>query len=248
MSFKERQALHGVRDGVIARLMLTEKTGFPGEQRTANLDLLRLALIEARSSGVDRYSQGIFLPYEHSAVAGLWKCSRRLTAAECIELANQLWALANRRTTWVARLANERLIAENSGWELHLRSILDEWSAKDSFAFERELDSINQVRMGILILGLAVRAYQLQTGRLPASLDELIPSQLPSIPDDPYSNGQPLKYRLSGNDFQLYSVGPNRVDDGGAPPSKGANPLDGDLTDAYEFPAIPGATTVKSEP
>jgi hypothetical protein len=44
----------------------------------------------------------------------------------------------------------------------------------------------------------------------------LVPDWLPAVPIDPYS-GVPLVYRPTSSGHQLYSVGPDGVDDGGRP-------------------------------
>ncbi|HPF37780.1 MAG TPA: hypothetical protein PK093_03980 [Phycisphaerae bacterium] len=81
----------------------------------------------------------------------------------------------------------------------------------------------------------ALSAYKFETGRLPDSLDDLVAGKyLAEIPRDPDSGG-PLRYRLTsdGEDYLLYGVGPNGVDDGGAEPSRrfnvAAEDRDGDV-------------------
>jgi type II secretory pathway pseudopilin PulG len=64
---------------------------------------------------------------------------------------------------------------------------------------------------------LALRAYLLDHGRYPATLDELIPGYLPSLPIDPFTDGAPLKYRTTSSGYLLYSVGPDTIDNGGTP-------------------------------
>jgi hypothetical protein len=50
-------------------------------------------------------------------------------------------------------------------------------------------------------------------------LNDLVPRYLPAIPIDPLDpDGDPLRYRLNGDKCVVYSVGPNRVDDGGTLP------------------------------
>lgn len=60
---------------------------------------------------------------------------------------------------------------------------------------------------------LALRRFELQHGRLPATLDELVPTYLAAPPIDPFSDA-PLRWDASRK--ILYSVGPNLTDDGGA--------------------------------
>jgi hypothetical protein len=59
---------------------------------------------------------------------------------------------------------------------------------------------------------LACRAYEEATGRLPETLEALVPGYLPAVPCDPF-DGAPFRY--SAERGLLYSVGANLVDDGG---------------------------------
>ncbi len=62
---------------------------------------------------------------------------------------------------------------------------------------------------------LAVERYRAnRNGRLPENLDQLVPAFLPSVPIDPY-DGLPLRYRMLGRGYTVYSVLDDRVDDGG---------------------------------
>lgn len=62
---------------------------------------------------------------------------------------------------------------------------------------------------------LAVERFRRShTGAPPASLPDLVPGYLTSVPNDPF-NGRPLSYRRDGAAYVIYSVGANRRDDGG---------------------------------
>jgi len=64
---------------------------------------------------------------------------------------------------------------------------------------------------------LALKQYRLEKNEYPAILDELVTAgYLKELPTDPYSD-KPLVYKRIGDDFILYSVGPNFTDDGGEP-------------------------------
>jgi hypothetical protein len=52
------------------------------------------------------------------------------------------------------------------------------------------------------------------TTTLPTSIDALVPTYLSSAPIDPYS-GEPMRYRAQPSGYVIYSVGPDRKDDGG---------------------------------
>lgn len=60
---------------------------------------------------------------------------------------------------------------------------------------------------------LAIKAYKIDKGDYPPSLDDLVPDYIDSVPNDPYSN-QPIKYSLSKK--IIYSVGKDGVDAGGS--------------------------------
>ena len=58
-------------------------------------------------------------------------------------------------------------------------------------------------------LFLALRCYQLEHGRLPESLDELVPEYFDQVPLDPFSE-EPFRYEPAGDAPRLYSVGPDQ--------------------------------------
>jgi len=63
---------------------------------------------------------------------------------------------------------------------------------------------------------LAIRLYELDHGKRPKTLDEIVPDYLPAVPDDPFSAGpQPIHYLPDADPPLLYSVGENGEDDGG---------------------------------
>jgi hypothetical protein len=63
-------------------------------------------------------------------------------------------------------------------------------------------------------LAVMVERYEREAGRLPDSLEELAGRLGEPIPQDPFS-GQPLIYQPGAEEYMIYSVGENRVDDGG---------------------------------
>ena len=62
---------------------------------------------------------------------------------------------------------------------------------------------------------LAIERYRVANeGQLPKDLEILVPEFLASIPADPF-DGQRLRYKRLPSGFVVYSIGPDRVDDGG---------------------------------
>jgi hypothetical protein len=71
----------------------------------------------------------------------------------------------------------------------------------------------------ILVAAVALKRYHMRHKKYPSSLDELVPEFAPRMPID-WMDGKPLRYRLDGDQFVLWSVGPNGRDDRGASRSK----------------------------
>lgn len=70
----------------------------------------------------------------------------------------------------------------------------------------------------MLKLRLAVRAYFAKRNSYPATLQDLVSAgYLKSIPTDTFANDGKFRYKKEKQDYRLYSVGPDGVDDGGTP-------------------------------
>ena len=65
-------------------------------------------------------------------------------------------------------------------------------------------------------IALAIRLYEVDHGRRPEALVELVPEYLPAVPADPLAaNGRPIGYLPHAPKPLLYSVGKNGTDDEG---------------------------------
>lgn len=95
-----------------------------------------------------------------------------------------------------------------------LRGLLDYWSARDELRKAEYRHHLPAVLARLLWLELAVRSHVAEHGQPPETLAELVPQWLPSLPADPFT-GRPFVYRREGTNWVLYSLGPDRVDDGG---------------------------------
>ncbi|MEX0728796.1 MAG: hypothetical protein WEB58_08480 [Planctomycetaceae bacterium] len=73
-----------------------------------------------------------------------------------------------------------------------------------------------QLRDGILT-AIAVELFRRENGRLPKTLDELVPKYLDEIPIDRL-DGKPIKYAIKKNRPVIYSVGMDGEDNGGKMP------------------------------
>jgi len=59
-----------------------------------------------------------------------------------------------------------------------------------------------------------LKAYQLERGQFPETLEQLVPEYLPEVPIDPFI-GEPLKYVRSDEAVTVYAIGFDLKDDGG---------------------------------
>ncbi len=77
----------------------------------------------------------------------------------------------------------------------------------------RQGEQFDQRRNAALVV-IAVELFRRAEDRLPGALSELTPRYLPTIPIDMF-DGDPLKYRVEGDSFIVYSIGNDYLDDGG---------------------------------
>jgi len=70
------------------------------------------------------------------------------------------------------------------------------------------------VNEALVVCGL--ERYRLLHGNYPETPDALVPQFVEKLPRDIFG-GQPLKYRVEGGKFVLYSIGWNETDEGGVP-------------------------------
>jgi hypothetical protein len=84
------------------------------------------------------------------------------------------------------------------------------------------------------LTALAIERFRrAHDGALPETLQQLVPTWLPKIPTDIF-DGQPLRYRRLDSGYVVYSVGPDRLDNGGKERPKKGNVKKFDLTFTVE--------------
>lgn len=77
---------------------------------------------------------------------------------------------------------------------------------------ERHGDTVAKLRCAGA--GLAAERFRLDNGRFPDTVDALVPRYLDAVPIDPFDQ-QPIRLAVSEDGIVIYSVGPDRTDDGG---------------------------------
>ncbi len=151
-----------------------------------------------------------------------------VAAAIALPLMASRAAMMEKYNEWMDQSrANFRLPIRNANWE-HLTSQVK--SVKDSPAKAVEYPLIALLfpmlsacqescewylgdRDGTLV-AIALELYHRRHGEYPATLAQLTPDLLPEIPADRIT-GDPVKYRVVSGKPIVYSVGIDRVDDGG---------------------------------
>jgi hypothetical protein len=235
-TLEDQQAINHISTAIRARREFARRTNDLELELEGILDDLRMAQAEIRGSTSDDYFVGSGPAYfEPDLYRNLWNLRERLSAQQCVELAAALTAIGRGRESWETRDERRRIIEENSGWERHIRSILFHWSGRDGELGRRDEHVRRLALQRVLIVELGIRAFELETGRPPATLAELVPKYLSEIPDDPSGAGS-IKYRVEADTYTLYCVGLDGEDDGGQPLLDKEGKEVGDLIDAELFP------------
>ena len=106
-----------------------------------------------------------------------------------------------------------------------------------SYTKVRLREAIADTQNALLVTTLALQAYRQDHGAYPPSLAALVPGYLKAVPTDPFAFSGPLRYKLAGTKYALYSVGPDGKDDGGKAISDTTEPAPGpnDISDRRHF-------------
>jgi len=126
-------------------------------------------------------------------------------------------AESNKAFQSVESFANANLPQLKQGqgsWD-DLRNLFSQ-SAFGLNASRRKAVRIETAR-NVVVTAIAIKRYELRHHQLPATLDDLTPDLLQTVPID-CTDGEPLRYRPNADGtFLLYSVGTDGKDDGGDP-------------------------------
>ena len=178
----------------------------------------------------------------------LYQIIPKLNAAQCRDTIAALEAAARDAEPYENVLYRERIWCERGyGFYGHLSVILDDVSGEENW-----VDSIlettlprHKAERRLLITALAIRAYEDERGKLPYDLGQLVPQFLQQVPLDPFDRDPmdreqgALRYQLTDQGYQLYSVGQNGIDEGGQTPLVDANDFEdhdtGDLIASERF-------------
>jgi hypothetical protein len=145
----------------------------------------------------------------------LHEISGQLSSQKLREVQQSLQkSIAEREDSAARRARNADFNERIYGWHMWLENVqhfgMDPDSETRAETMHLQLDLMINL---LLQAELAVRRFTIDEGRLPRNLDELVPRYATTMPADSYS--QPLRYRIEGDGYVLYSIGWDRRDDGG---------------------------------
>jgi hypothetical protein len=146
----------------------------------------------------------------------LSKLVLKLNPQEARPVISELEEIDSARVTWEEILRNENRF---SRYQLRKGSnpitwVIELWQRRQTIQVAERIDNRLIAHERLLMAELAVRCYQSEQGRVPPSLELLIPKYLQRVPSDPFSGG-PVIYHPQGTNWLLYSIGEDGVDDGG---------------------------------
>ncbi len=98
----------------------------------------------------------------------------------------------------------------------------DPISATVAYDFGKTLRTVfarNDAGNALWLTTLALRAYKLEHNAYPTKLQMLVPNYLKQVPADPFGGGEALRYKIVGNGYLLWSIGPDGIDNNGTPVS-----------------------------
>lgn len=137
-------------------------------------------------------------------------CATRLAFANKTAMVNDIKNYYDRAAIQLAGCYNKSTRVQRPASTAAIILVLDFGTAKSAFARA-------ETRITILQTQVALRRYFLAHKSYPKYLSTLAPSYLKSEPIDPFGLGKLLRYKQqkNGQDYILYSLGPNQIDDGG---------------------------------
>jgi hypothetical protein len=177
----------------IAEGQLAEMENRPADAAESYLDAIHLANESARGGLL--IDQLVGESIEEYATSLLQKLVQNLDAKTCREVAATLENLDAQRPTWNEVMQQERAWSYRTffGWHQEFSRLIDHYKMKQTY---EKLDSrLKEKHLATrqLIIDLAVRAYELDNGKPPSSVADLVPDYLKAVPQDP-SSGKEMNY------------------------------------------------------
>lgn len=205
----------------LARLLhaegrLAELNNRPVDAAGSYLDTVRLGT--ATSHGALLINRLVGIACEGMGSMALIKLLPKLTYDQMRPLVRELEQMDRDTAAWPEVIGNEnRFVRTHLGsYRNPIRLAVDLWLGRDVHRAGAERHGLAAARLRLLATELALRSYRCDHGIPPGNLQQLVPKYLQQVPSDPFGDGS-LAYRRNGTNWVLYSLGPDRIDDGGKP-------------------------------
>lgn len=186
------------------------------------IDAMRLGNEISRGGVVINRLIGIAV--ETIGATPLSKLLPQITSGDSASLLHQLEELDAHRVSFDEIRENERSLARHELLKERnpIKWVTGWWQARGITEHTETRHKVVVAHERLLTAELAARCYNLRNARPPARLEDLTTNYLSIVPADPFSS-LPLIYRPLGTNWLLYSVGPDGIDDGGKPVTKGVS-------------------------
>jgi hypothetical protein len=195
---------------------LRELEDQPGEAAQSYTDAIHLG--SAMSHGGFMMNRLVGIACEGVGSIPLVKLVPKLNCDQIRPLIPGLEQIATNGVAWDEVLRNEnRFVRAQMGkYPNPIKLLWDLWQSRTVRRASKERHEVAAAHLRLLTTELALRCFRTEQGQAPRTLDQLVLKFLTRVPLDPFSD-HPLIYRPQGTNWLLYSVGPDRVDDGGKP-------------------------------
>ena len=187
------------------------------------LDCMQLG--QSTAAGGIVYDREESLSFDRGAISQRFNLRNSLDSKQCQTILKRLEEIENQRESL------DVVLDRTARWEWHVMDWYSRFTTYDMLrgapsslfsplrcdraSFHAASENLRDAMLRLLQAELAIRAFQLDTGREPTSLEQLVPAYLSQVPLDPYDAGGPLRYRPTQRGYDCYSVGPDGRDQGG---------------------------------
>ena len=157
---------------------------------------------------------------ESYATSGIYRTLPAMDSSQCKALIPVLIEFDRNRVDFDGVRQREMVwMVKTGGWMNHLGYLMENLEYQgDTNRLEREIYQKDRAIIRLLLIETAARAYQLDHGRPPARLNDLVSKYLTAIPNDPFAiDSRAFHYSTTATKFKLWSVGYDGKDDNGAP-------------------------------
>jgi hypothetical protein len=168
---------------------LSEMKNHPADAAKSYLDAIHFGNESARGGVL--ISELVGIAIEAIGTSDLQKIADQLDAKSCHETATALESLDAKRQTWdeVMQQENDWSRRTFTGLRYEIVRLMSQKSLTPALQKTKQKSAAQQLKTRQLIVRLAARAYELDKGKPPANLSELVPDYLKVVPQDPVAGG-----------------------------------------------------------